>query len=307
MKVHVSLQAKSFVCLEVSEVKRVIVGSGYISEIFREHLSINYGESCTVLDLKDGLLFDITDAERFPQFQNVFEGAVVYITAAISSDSRVKQDLKLAVSTNVSSVLRLVEYLVTSCTVKGIIFASSEWVYGRFKNSLIASSDLIESDYAKQKLCGELLIQQLCKAYAVPCIVARLGIVWGGRRKGGACESVASACVDAARAGIREIEVGHERNARRFVHVRDLAEGLTQLHTEPCGIYDMTGLESIEIGDVVRICGDYLDFDFTIINRELDFNSRVLSKESIRSVNYTWQKKSFEDNLKGHLREFYSQ
>lgn len=285
--------------------KHVLIGGGYISSNLVKSLKKNSPtDNVVVIGFDEVDFFDINDPENYSRSTEVFNDAVIYIFAAVSSDSSVRAHPELAVQTNIVGLTNLLSFLATECQPNKIIFLSSEWVYDEDADNALIGLDEKFSPYSQQKLCGEFIAQQFGKAYDIPVLILRLGIIWGRRESGGACESVAKKCFVASTSNDLSITVGNGQNARRFVHVDDLAFALSKVSGEPAGVYDVTGSEVISMEKLVNLCGVILNKKFMLTETNTNLSRRILNKSQIKTLSFTWQKVSFEDRLREHFDEF---
>lgn len=287
--------------------KIALIGGGYVADNFVEKLKTLDSQTQVIqLDLSDGS-FDITEPMYFPKLKELLDNAIIYIFAAISSDPAVTQNIKLATQVNLTGLANFLEFAMRQCSPSKVIFSSSEWVYGDTINNGAVNLSQLTSDYARQKVAGEILVEQLGTAYDVPTIIARFGIVWGNRITGSACENLASEAVKASKKGKSKLTVGHRNSARRFIHVNDLSYALTKISGEPAGIYDLTGDEVISIQKIVDICGSILQTKFALEETASGPSLRYLDSKAIQAVSFSWLKDSFENRMKQHFEQFFFQ
>lgn len=285
--------------------KTVVVGGGYIASNFAEkQKSIDSQGQIIQLDLSDGSL-DITKPANFSMIKDILNGAVIHIFAAISSDPAVTRGMKVATQVNLTGLANFLEFTMRQCSPEKVIFASSEWVYGDAITDGTVNISRLTSCYARQKVAGEILTEQLGLAYSVPAVIARFGIVWGNRLVGSACENIARQAADAWRAGRTKLTVAHRDSARRFIHVDDLAYALTKLSEEPSGIYDLTGQEIVSIQRIVETCGALLKTEFKLEDTSSLPSQRCLDSKAIKLLSVPWHQESFENRMRGHFEKFF--
>ena len=285
--------------------KATLIGGGYIASNFAERLR-NFVTLSEIiqLDLSDGSL-DISNPVNFSERKESIDDAFVYIFAAISSDPQVDANMRLACQVNLTGLTNFLEFVMRDCSPLKVIFASSEWVYGETINNGVVDIGRLTSNYARQKVVGEIVTEQLGIAYKVETIITRLGIVWGNRVSGCACEDLALNSVQAAKTGENKIAVGHGGSARRFIHINDLCYALTKISGEPSGIYDLTGDEVVSIKNIVDICGSLLSINFKLEESLPNPSRRFLNQNSIKNVSFPWHKESFEIRMRQHFEEFF--
>lgn len=196
--------------------------------------------------------------EKIEHYLN--EDTVLIHLAAISTDSQSRKSPLSAIDTNIYGTQKLLE-LCTKAQVRKFIFASSEWVYPETTNlveqyeSDIVSTNKLNSVYAMTKLVSEDLVR--VTSGDLDYSILRFGIVYGPRiLPGSSLESlVMQVCKN------DEIEIGNRRNARNFIFIDDLVNGIIQciFYGKSSEVYNLSGDESISLEKIINITGDKLN------------------------------------------------
>jgi UDP-glucose 4-epimerase len=178
--------------------------------------------------------------------------AVVHL-AALSRDADCKGKAYDCFTTNIMGTLNLIEACKTK-NVKQFVFASSEWVYDEFKNAEEKDEDAFinvynhKSEYALSKLVSEINLKQQYGLGFCSTTILRFGIIYGPRKNNwSAVESVASTVKNKT-----EITVGSLKNARRFIHVSDIANGIIKsIGLKGFNILNLTGDQLITMENLI--------------------------------------------------------
>jgi len=156
---------------------------------------------------------------------------------------------------NVMATLNLID-AAQARKAKQFIFASSEWVYGEWKDaSLIKDEESIldphalASEYAFSKLVSEVNLKQKYQHGFCPTTILRFGIIYGPREKNwAAVESIFNAVKTQ-----EEVKVGSLRTGRCFIHVEDIVSGIvSSLGLDGFNIIDLQGDKLITLGDIIE-------------------------------------------------------
>jgi UDP-glucose 4-epimerase len=169
--------------------------------------------------------------------------------------------------------------------VRRFLYASTVWVYG----GAAANGTLLDEDtplalprhfYTATKLAGEMYCRSYAELYELEQTILRFGIPYGPRSRPTA---VVAAFVARARAGQPLLVAGDGLQARQFVYVQDLADGVVAAVAgpAPAGVYNLVGEESVS----VRAIADHvreLVADVPIVyveQRVADVETRQVSAE----------------------------
>lgn len=156
---------------------------------------------------------------------------------------------------NVMATLNLIDAAERS-QAKQFIFASSEWVYGDWKDaSLIKDEEApldahaLASEYAFSKLVSEVNLKQKYQYGFCPTTILRFGIIYGPREKSGsAVESIFNAVKTQ-----EEVAVGALKTGRCFIHVEDIVSGIiASIGLEGFNIINLQGNELITLGEIIE-------------------------------------------------------
>ncbi len=156
--------------------------------------------------------------------------------------------------TNVMATLNLVD-AAEARKAKQFIFASSEWVYGEWKDARIvkdASAPIdpaVLAEYAFSKFTSEINLQQKYRHGFCPVAILRFGIIYGAREKNwSAVESIFnSVCTKP------EIQVGSLRTGRCFIHVEDIVSGIVaSIGLKGIHVIDLQGPRLVTLGDIIE-------------------------------------------------------
>lgn len=182
--------------------------------------------------------------------------AVIHL-AALSRDADCRNRTYDTFDVNVMGALNLAD-AAKRHGVKQFIFASTEWVYdtyveGEIKTELSAinaSNHL--SEYALSKYVCENALRQSFQNHDCVLTILRLGIIYGPRAKNwSAVESIFHSIYSQD-----EVIVGSLKNARRYIHVKDVASGiLSSLGMEAFETINLQGKKLISLADVVETGG----------------------------------------------------
>lgn len=82
---------------------------------------------------------------------------------------------------NIRGSINLLQACVGSPKLKGIVFVSTDKVYGRFDGTVDESHPLLGVDhpYNASKVCADVMAQMYAKVFGLPIIIARSGNIYG--------------------------------------------------------------------------------------------------------------------------------
>ncbi len=208
--------------------------------------------------------------------------AVIHL-AALTRDSDCKNRASECFDANVMTTLNL----INACEmrqVKQFIFASSEWVYGEWKDSVLVKDALTPIDsmvlgeYAFSKFVSEVNLHQKYKHGFCPVTMLRFGIIYGPREKNwSAVESLFNA--------VRvkdEVRVGSLRTGRCFIHVKDIVSGiLASFGLQGNHTLDLQGPQFVTLGDIIDISKRMTGRSPKVVETAVDnFNVRNISNQN---------------------------
>jgi len=218
--------------------------------------------------------------------------------AALSRDSDCKGKAYECFENNVIGTLNMIKYAL-SRNVKQFIFSSSEWVYDESVNSELINEDhlinsqSLTSEYALSKLTSEINLHQQYLQNPIDITILRFGIIYGPRKSNwSAIESIASQVKNN-----NLIEVDSLKNARRFVHVYDIVNGIIKsFNLKGFNIINLTGDNMISIKDIIKTSE-------RIFEKTVDIKERNPSKINIRNPSNKKAKKFINWSPKINLEE----
>ena len=196
------------------------------------------------------------------------KNSIVIHLAAISTDKTCRDDVELALKTNILATQRLLD-ACKKRKIKQFIFASTEWIYGDVsKKSIIQKeTDVInieknKSEYALTKFVGEKLCNYMNNFFTVT--ILRFGIIYSPRLSN--WTAVESLLYQSATKDM--IEIGSLKTARRFIHVDDIIAGIfSSIGKKKRGTFNLTGDSLIDLGELLSTCGKILNKKITIIQK----------------------------------------
>jgi UDP-glucose 4-epimerase len=140
--------------------------------------------------------------------------------------------------------------------VARVIYASTIWVYGNSPASELLDEDTLlpapDHFYTATKLAGEMYCRAYEQLYGLEPTILRFGIPHGPRSREA---TVVATFVARALDGLALRIMGDGTQARQFVYVEDLAEGVVAaLRPEAAGrTYNLVGEEAVSVREVAEI------------------------------------------------------
>lgn len=202
--------------------------------------------------------------------------ALVHL-AAISRDADCRRDPASAFAVNVGGTLHLLDAAVAA-GIPQVVFASSEWVYPdaerTWTEEMPIDAGAIRGEYALSKLTGERLVAIAAAAGRISGTVLRFGIVYGPRLENwSAVEALYHAV-----ATRDTVEVGSLSTARRFIHVRDVAEGIAAaVGRRGFEVFNLSGDSLIRLADVIEASN-------RVLHRRVNACERDAAHPSVRDA-----------------------
>ncbi len=146
--------------------------------------------------------------------------------AGIAQAGECEKNPEKAFESHVLLTLRVLEFCRQNKIGK-FVYPSSGLVYGDYRRRPVTeeTSPSSQNIYTASKLSAEALIMGYSKSYEIPCIIVRLGNVYG---PGGHEDTVVSTIINQIRAGQR-IVVRDLTPIRDFIYINDAIEGLIRL------------------------------------------------------------------------------
>ena len=242
--------------------------------------------ACRRMDLRDPGL-----ADAIP------DDAAIIPLAAVSTDPLCRANPLESLDVNVTGTLRLAQAAVAR-HCRQFLFASTEWVYGDVPNDGVQLEDQpldvtrIPSVYAFSKVAGERVL-----AFSgLPNVtILRFGIIYGPReRNWSAVESL----VAKVRGG-EPISVGSLATSRRFIHVRDLVEGIVAaIGIEGFEVFNLAGDHDITLRQVIETAQEVLGRTSSVTETSPQSRSVRTPSSAKAKVRIGWEPKiPFEDGV----------
>lgn len=267
----------------MSERKIIITGSE--SFIGRELISQLKSSDCHIIGF-DSLKPENPEYEfhqidiRDPKIHELIPDdidALIHL-AALSRDPDCKNRALECFDVNVMGTLNLMK-CASLKNIKQFVFASSEWVYDKFINSEEKNEDSEidiqnhSSEYALSKLVSESNLRQQHINGFCDVTILRFGIIYGPRKSNwSAVESIFSQVKNQSK-----VTVGSLQTGRRFVHVSDIARGITHsLGLNGFNIINLTGNNIVTLKDII-------DLSQEIFNKKIEINEKNPTQISIRN------------------------
>jgi UDP-glucose 4-epimerase len=177
--------------------------------------------------------------------------------------------------------------LINACEVRKVrqfILASSEWVYGEWKDPALVKDASVPIDptvlaeYAFSKFISEVNLRQKYQDGFCAVTILRFGIIFGPREKNwSAVESLYYAVKNND-----EVQVGSRRTGRCFIHVWDIVSGIiASLGLQGIHTLDLQGPQFISLGDIVEVSKKVTRRSPKVVETSAgDFNVRNISNKN---------------------------
>ena len=215
--------------------------------------------------------------------------------AAIATSNDFKVDPKKSYEVNINGTINLIKSAIHN-EIQHIIFASSEWVYGEDKFEKKDEDSIIDfnklgSEYALSKALCENILQYYCSINNINCTILRFGIIYGPRetkKNWSAVESILFNLYEKK----EFITVGSKKTARRFIYVKDVAEGIiSSLPLKGINVLNLTGDELVSLEKIVEIGNEILKTKCKINEKDTNnFNLRDAKNDKIKKLT-SWKPK----------------
>lgn len=245
----------------MSAAKRRIFITGSESFVGRELVTQCQGLDIEVFGVDRVRLSDIEynfqegdiRSSNFADFIPESIDAVVHL-ASLSRDPDCRGKSYECFDVNVLGTLNVLRASRTK-KVKQFIFASSEWVYGEFKEGEVKDEESpiditkLTSEYAFSKLVSEVNLRQEYKLFPIDTTIIRFGIIYGPRRNNwSAVETLVSAVKNRF-----EVKIGSLKTGRRFLHVADIVGGIIKsIGLEGFKIINLSANNVITLGEIIK-------------------------------------------------------
>lgn len=226
--------------------------------------------------------------------------AIVHL-AALSRDPDCKNRAYECFDMNVMGTLNVMKTTMAK-KARQLIFASTEWVYGNFKEREIKSEDSfiniaeLTSEYALSKIVSEANLRQQYQRGLCPTTILRFGIIYGPRKNNwSAVESILSSVKNN-----NEVSVGSLKTGRCFIHISDIAKGIIKsIGLDGFNIIGLEGNSLITLGDIIKTGQLILNKNVRVI--ESDFSKmslRNISNEKAKKILGWHPEMNLEEGLK---------
>lgn len=241
---------------------RVLVtgGSGFIGSHVVDRLAAA-GVRPRIFDLRpsehqppDGVETFIGDLRDPYALRRAVRGcsAIAHLGAMADVDLVARQPAE-AERVNSQGTLNVLE-AARAAGVQRVIYASTIWVYSDANGDPVDEESAVSLPghlYTATKLAGEMYCRSYAELYGLECTILRFGIPYGPRARP---EAVIPTFVRKALAGEPLTIAGGGRQARRFVYVDDLADGVVRALARGASnrIYNLVGDEDVTIAEVAQ-------------------------------------------------------
>jgi len=200
--------------------------------------------------------------------------------AAISTDQMSTNDPALSYKVNIFGSMNLLEFAKIK-KIKNFIFASSEWVYGSFKNneikSIISKIDIekLDSSYAKTKAIMERIITSSEK---LNYSILRFGIIYGKKTSNySAVESIVEQVKNKS-----VITVQSKKTSRSFIHIDDIISAIIcSLRLRGRYILDIQGPYPVNLEKLIKYSSNFINKRVKIIEKNKKNSSIKLIDSSL--------------------------
>lgn len=233
-------------------------GAGFIGSHVVDRL-IEAGQTPRILDARPSPYRDdvdtvIGDIRRLEDVIAAARGCDAIIHLAAAADvGEVAEDPVGAEQVNSRGTLNVLD-AARELGIGRVLYASTIWVYSDVTERHVDEDTLLPAPahlYTATKLAGELYCRSYHELYGVQCTILRFGIPYGPRARPAA---VVPTFVNKALAGEPLTLAGGGKQARRFVYVEDLAEGVVSALAPVAAnrTYNLVGEEDVTIRQIAE-------------------------------------------------------
>ena len=220
--------------------------------------------------------------------------------AAISTDQLSNNDPALSYKVNIFGSMNLIKFAKRN-KIKNFIFASSEWVYGSFKNNEIKSInskieiEKLDSSYAKTKAIMEKIITSSEK---LNYSILRFGIIYGNKISNfSAVESIVEQVKNR-----NIINIQSKKTSRSFIHVVDIVRAIIcSLKLKGKYILDIQGPKPVNLEKLIKYTSNFINkrvkiieknkkncsiklIDSSLSNRILNFKPKISIEKGLSEI-----------------------
>jgi UDP-glucose 4-epimerase len=243
---------------------RVLVtgGSGFIGSHVVDRL-LRQGHQPLIFDLVDSRRHDADAVECVTG--DILDGdslrlamrscnAVIHL-AAVADVDQVALDPLRADLVNTRGTAVVLE-AARDENVRHVVYGSTIWVYGNAPGAQALDEDVLlaspEHFYTATKLAGEMYCRSYGRMFGLAPTILRFGIPHGPRARGA---TVVAKFVARALAGEPISINGDGSQARQFVYIEDLADGIVAALTEEARgrTYNLVGDETVSVREIAGI------------------------------------------------------
>ena len=185
-----------------------------------------------------------------------------------------------------------------------------QFEYGKKWHNLMLDSGLAdcvllgEGDYALTKIIGEKMLLKSSSFFKT--IILRFGIIYGERKSNwSAVESIFNNVKNK-----KIINIGSLRTSRRFIHVKDICEGIIKsIKLKKFNVINLQGAELITLKKIISISKSILKKKFLVTesnkknpsvrnissyssNKKINFRPKISLKEGLTNLNNFFNKQN---------------
>jgi UDP-glucose 4-epimerase len=275
---------------------RVLVtgGSGFIGSHVVDRL-LRHGHQPLIFDLVHSrrhdsdavecVTGDILDGSALRKAMRTCD-ALIHLAAVADVDQVAVDPLRadLVNTRGTAVVLEAARYE----SIQHVVYGSTIWVYGNAPGEQALDEDVLlaspEHLYTATKLAGEMYCRAYGRMFGLAPTILRFGIPHGPRAR---AATVVATFVARALAGETININGDGNQARQFVYVEDLAEGVVAALAEEARgrTYNLVGDEAVSVREIAAIVQGLIgDVDVVHVSARLSDLGRVhISSERARA------------------------
>ncbi|MEA2249743.1 MAG: UDP-glucose 4-epimerase [Solirubrobacteraceae bacterium] len=193
------------------------------------------------------------DVMRLDDLRAAMRGCDVVAHLAAAADvDQVRAEPLRAEAINARGTLNVLQ-AAREAGVERVLYASTVWVYSDTTGTTADEESALAPPrhlYTATKLAGEMYCRAYRELYGLPYTILRFGIPYGPRARPAA---VIPTFVRRALAGEALTVAGDGRQARRFIYVEDLAEGVVRALCPEAAdrVYNLVGSEDVTVAEIV--------------------------------------------------------
>jgi len=205
--------------------------------------------------------------------------------AAISSDQDSKKNIDKCYDVNIFGTLNMINFAKVK-KINKFVFASTEWVYGDFKNKKSSKSKIdiskLKSHYSITKtICEKIITNSIKLNYSI----LRFGIIYGNKIANfSAVESIVRQV-----AKKKVIKISSRKTARSFIHINDIVKSIhLSINYKKNDIFDIQGDKLVTLDEIIKISSNYLSKKIKILelNKKNPSIRGIASNLSHKKLNF---------------------